>query len=99
MAYHSTDLDALFQSLADPTRRAILQRLTQGPATVTDLARRVRVSMPICEAVRHVLHEGGDLRDTFARVWSSPLTSEPHAMGLSFDHPSAMPLVGAPDPD
>ena len=46
MAYHSTDLDALFQSLADPTRRAILQRLTQGPATVTDLARPFDMALP-----------------------------------------------------
>lgn len=46
MAYHSTDLDALFQSLADPTRRAILQRLTSGPATVTDLARPFDMALP-----------------------------------------------------
>lgn len=46
MAYHSKDLDALFQSLADPTRRAILQRLTDGPATVTDLARPFDMALP-----------------------------------------------------
>nr|WP_245398558.1 NAD(P)H-dependent glycerol-3-phosphate dehydrogenase [Oceaniglobus trochenteri] len=57
--------------------------------SVTDLARRLRVSMPICEAVRHILHDGADLKDTFARMWSSPIESEPRAMGLSLNHPSA----------
>ncbi|WP_099827485.1 NAD(P)H-dependent glycerol-3-phosphate dehydrogenase [Oceaniglobus indicus] len=59
--------------------------------SVTNLARRVHVSMPICEAVRAVLHDGADLRGTFARLWSSPIESEPRAMGLSLDHPSATP--------
>lgn len=59
--------------------------------TVTDLGRRLGVSLPICEAVRRVLHDGADLRDTFARMWSSPIESEPRAMmGLSFDHPSGL---------
>ncbi|WP_102107073.1 NAD(P)H-dependent glycerol-3-phosphate dehydrogenase [Oceaniglobus roseus] len=57
--------------------------------SVTDLARRVQVSMPICEAVRAVLHEGADLNDTFARLWSRPIESEPRAMGLLLDHPAA----------
>ena len=63
--------------------------------TVTDLARRLGVSLPICEAVRRVLHDNADLRETFARMWSSPIESEPRAMmGLSFDHPSGlMPVV------
>ena len=32
-----TDLDALFSALADPTRRAIVARLTEGPAGVEEL--------------------------------------------------------------
>lgn len=38
MAEQSETLDAVFQALADPTRRAILSRLGQGPASVGDLA-------------------------------------------------------------
>jgi len=57
--------------------------------TVTDLARRVRVSMPICEAVREVLHHGGDLNATFRKLWSSPIQSEPRAMDILLDHPSS----------
>jgi len=38
-------LDNTFLALADPTRRAILQRLAQGEARVTEIARPFRVSL------------------------------------------------------
>ena len=38
MAEQSEALDAAFQTLADPIRRAILSRLGQGPASVGELA-------------------------------------------------------------
>jgi DNA-binding transcriptional ArsR family regulator len=52
-------LDALFQSLADPTRRAILARLAQGPATVSDLARPFPMALPSFMAHLARLEEGG----------------------------------------
>ncbi|MCC6000270.1 MAG: NAD(P)-dependent glycerol-3-phosphate dehydrogenase [Pararhodobacter sp.] len=55
--------------------------------SVTDLARRVGVRMPICETVRSVLHEGADLNAAFAVLWARPIEAEPRAMELSFDHP------------
>ena len=39
-------LDRIFFALSDPTRRAILLRLAEGEATVTDLARPFPISMP-----------------------------------------------------
>lgn len=39
-------LDALFLALSDPTRRAILERLRQGPASVGDLARPFAMALP-----------------------------------------------------
>ncbi|MCP6756153.1 metalloregulator ArsR/SmtB family transcription factor, partial [Klebsiella pneumoniae] len=39
-------LDAVFGALADPTRRAILARLTQGDANVRELAAPFRMSQP-----------------------------------------------------
>ena len=39
-------LDRAFSALADPTRRAILQRLGRGPATVSELARPFGISLP-----------------------------------------------------
>jgi DNA-binding transcriptional ArsR family regulator len=40
------NLDATFHALADPTRRAILARLAEGEATVTELAEPFAVSQP-----------------------------------------------------
>ncbi|MCV2869739.1 metalloregulator ArsR/SmtB family transcription factor [Defluviimonas sp. WL0002] len=39
-------LDTLFQALGDPTRRAILERLARGPATVTELAGPFDMALP-----------------------------------------------------
>ena len=43
--YSDTALNGVFQALADPTRRTILQRLTQGPATVTEIAAPIEMSL------------------------------------------------------
>lgn len=59
MPNQSGDLDALFQALADPTRRAILARLAHGPATVTDLARPFAMSLPAFLQHLSRLEEGG----------------------------------------
>ena len=40
-----SDLDQTLIALADPTRRAILHRLSQGEARVTDLARPFAISL------------------------------------------------------
>lgn len=39
-------LDRTFQALADPTRRAVVERLGRGPATVSDLARPFEMALP-----------------------------------------------------
>lgn len=39
-------LDFLFQALGDPTRRAILERLARGPATVSELAAPFDMALP-----------------------------------------------------
>jgi len=46
MLNQSSDLDRTFQALADPTRRALLRRLAQGPVGVSDLARPLPMSLP-----------------------------------------------------
>ena len=43
---HAAQLDSLFQGLADPTRRAVLERLGNGPATVSELAKQFHMSLP-----------------------------------------------------
>ncbi|WP_299629345.1 NAD(P)H-dependent glycerol-3-phosphate dehydrogenase [uncultured Tateyamaria sp.] len=56
--------------------------------SVTDLANRLNVSMPICDTVRSVLHEGADLGAAFAALWARPIEAEPRAMDLAFSHPA-----------
>jgi len=55
----SEDLDSLFQALADPTRRAIVERLSRGPASVSDLARPFHMSLPAVVQHLAVLEAAG----------------------------------------
>jgi DNA-binding transcriptional ArsR family regulator len=56
---NNQELDALFQSLADPTRRAILARLAHGPASVTDLHAPFGMALPSFLQHLRKLEEGG----------------------------------------
>jgi DNA-binding transcriptional ArsR family regulator len=56
----STDaLDRTFAALADPTRRAILARLAEGAATVSELARPFPMSQPAVSKHLKVLERAG----------------------------------------
>jgi DNA-binding transcriptional ArsR family regulator len=55
----SDALSATFAALADPTRRAILARLTRGEATVTELARPFAMSLPTVSRHLQVLERAG----------------------------------------
>ena len=46
MLKDSTRLDRAFQALADPARRGMLARLAKGPATVSELAEPLAMSLP-----------------------------------------------------
>jgi DNA-binding transcriptional ArsR family regulator len=52
-------LDATFAALADPTRRAILARLAEGEATVTELAAPFAMSQPGVSKHLRVLERAG----------------------------------------
>ena len=54
-----TTLDAVFAALADPTRRAIVQRLARGRASVTELAAPFRLSQPAISKHLKVLEQAG----------------------------------------
>src|SRR5919106_474981 len=55
----SERLDATFAALADPTRRAILARLANGAASVTDLAKPFAISQPAISKHLKVLERAG----------------------------------------
>lgn len=46
MLNQQPNLDLMFQALADPTRRAMVDRLSRGPASVSELARPFDMSLP-----------------------------------------------------
>jgi DNA-binding transcriptional ArsR family regulator len=52
-------LDAKFAALSDPTRRAILARLSQGEATVNELADPFEMSQPAISQHLKVLEDAG----------------------------------------
>lgn len=59
MPSQSTNLDATFSALADPTRRAIVARLAKGDATVLELAAPFDISLPAISRHLKVLERAG----------------------------------------
>jgi DNA-binding transcriptional ArsR family regulator len=71
-------LSAVFGALADPTRRAILARLTAGDATVAEIAAPFRVSQPAISRHLKVLEQAGLIsRRRRATARLSHLEAEP----------------------
>jgi len=56
------NLDATFSALADPTRRAILAKLSEGEATVMELAAPFAMSQPAISKHLRVLEKAGLIR-------------------------------------
>lgn len=56
---HPHALDAKFHALSDGTRRALVERLSQGPSSVTDLAGPLPVSLPTVLKHLAILEHGG----------------------------------------
>lgn len=54
-----TQLNGVFRGLADPTRRAIIERLSRGPAPVTELARPFKMALPSFAQHLDVLEDSG----------------------------------------
>jgi DNA-binding transcriptional ArsR family regulator len=74
-------LDATFAALADPTRRAILARLAQGDASVTELAKPFAMSQPAISKHLKVLERAGlvsrsrDAQRRPCRIEAEPLAA------------------------
>lgn len=59
MQTENEKLSLTFAALADSTRRAMLERLAQGPATVKELAEPFNISMPAISKHLQVLERAG----------------------------------------
>ena len=76
--YKQKSLDAVFAALADPTRRAIAERLAQGPASVTELAEPFDVTLPaIIKQLAVLEHAGLVEHEKDGRVRYFTLVPEP----------------------
>jgi len=62
MLKYEGELDLVFQALADPTRRAIVDQLSKGPASVSELAQPLPMSMPAVHQHLAVLEASGLVR-------------------------------------
>jgi DNA-binding transcriptional ArsR family regulator len=77
----SQRLDAIFAALADPTRRAILARLTAGETSVLDLVRPFRMSQPAISKHLQVLERAG-LVSQARRGQQRPRKLEPQILAM-----------------
>jgi DNA-binding transcriptional ArsR family regulator len=76
--YKSNSLDALFGAIADPTRRAILDRLAQGEARVTEVAAAFPISLnSVSKHVRMLERAGLVKRTVRGREHLLALEAEP----------------------
>ena len=62
MLNNASALDQVFQALADPTRRLMVERLSRGPASVSELARPLAMSLPAVVQHLQVLEASGLVR-------------------------------------
>jgi DNA-binding transcriptional ArsR family regulator len=59
MTNHSDHLDLIFSALSDPTRRAVVMRLSKQPASVTELSEPFAMAMPTLLQHIRVLETSG----------------------------------------
>lgn len=82
MPNQSLELDRMFQALADPARRAMIERLSRGPAPVSELARPLPMSLPSVMQHLDVLAAAGLVRsEKVGRVRTCAI--EPQALSLA----------------
>jgi DNA-binding transcriptional ArsR family regulator len=79
---HDSQLNRLFNALADPARRAMVERLSRGPAPVSELARPLPMSLPAAMQHLGVLEEAGLVRSAkIGRVRTCSI--DPSALSLA----------------
>ena len=62
MLNQSAALDRLFQALSEPSRRVMIERLSRGPASVSELARPLAMSLPAVVQHLQALEASGLVR-------------------------------------
>ena len=69
-------ISRIFRAVADPTRRAIVEKLSDGPASTMELARPFRMALPSFTQHLHMLQRCGVVRSRkegrVRRFWLAP---------------------------
>ena len=85
MSNHDSDLNGVFRALGDPTRRAVLERLSRGPATTSELAQPFKMALPSFSQHLDVLEESGLVRSRKeGRVRTYRLAPEPLTVAVGW---------------
>lgn len=82
MLHQSDQLDLMYQALADASRRAMLDRLSQGPASVSELAQPLDMSLSAVMQHLQVLEASG-LVSTRKEGRVRTCRIDPQAMGVA----------------
>ncbi|MEZ5878544.1 MAG: NAD(P)H-dependent glycerol-3-phosphate dehydrogenase [Tepidamorphaceae bacterium] len=61
----------------------------RNAVSVTDLARKQGLTLPICEAVRAIVHDDADIASTLGDLWAQPIEAESGELDVTFRHPDA----------
>lgn len=78
MSAEAALLDRAFHALADPSRRTIVARLSRGPASVSELAQPLAMSLPAVVQHLDVLQHSGLVRsEKVGRVRTCRLEAQP----------------------
>ena len=81
MFHDSAQLDLMFQALADPARRRMVERLSRSPASVSELAKPLDMSLSAVMQHLHMLEESGLIvSEKIGRVRTCRI--EPKALGV-----------------
>jgi DNA-binding transcriptional ArsR family regulator len=81
MDHYQAELTGIFQALADPTRRAVLDRLGRGPASISDLADPHAMALPSFMKHIRALEESGLIRTSKrGRVRTCTIERRPFAI-------------------
>ena len=83
--YQTSQLDELFRALSDPTRRAMLRDLADGPRTVSELAAPFDISLAGASKHIQMLERAGLIqRDVQGRVHTCRLDARPMHAGAEW---------------
>ena len=83
--YNNEELTAVFHALADPTRRKLIEILTRGPRSVTDLAASFSISLPAVSKHLKIMESAGVInRQQKGRVHEMSLRPESLEMGTEW---------------